>query len=136
MGRNQFTDIENKFLKENRTKMTNNEMAIKLGRNKSSIAQRLHYLDNKPDIQFKVKHECGGNNEVTLRAAGKRNKQFVLRIRKSIKDNSYINLKVGNKSERCVVLNKGRSSFLIQRRHYKESFNYIEILMGKVKIIS
>ena len=135
MRKNQFTDTENEFLKNNRRKMTNNEMAIALGRNKSSIAQRLHYLDNKIVPVFKFKHECN-LNEVTLRAAGKRNKQFVLRIRKSIKDNSYINLTVGNKSERCVVLSKGRSSFLIQRRHYKESFNYIEILMGKVKIVS
>ena len=131
--RRRYSNSETEFIKENRNKMTISEMAIELDRTEGSINQRIYYLDNQgPEPKLQV---CGGS-EVALRALGKRNKQYVLRIRKSIKDDSYINLTVGDKSERCVVLSKGRSSFLIQRRHYKESFNYIEILMGKVKITS
>ena len=132
-----YTDKENQYIIDNFNKISVNEIAVNLGKGKKNIEYKIAMFRKSGLIDsYKRKNYVPSASNVKLDMDGIRNKEFLIALRKAIKVNRYLNLIINNVAERCVVEYKNYSSFLVQRRNYKESFNFTEVLQGKIKIIS
>ena len=132
-----YTDKENQYILDNYSKLTVRVIAGNLGKSKRMIDDKIVSFRSKGlIIGYKQSNYVPNAANVKLDMDGIRNKEFLTALRKAIKVNRYLNLIINNVPERCVVEYKNYSSFLVQRRNYKESFNFTEVLQGKIKIIS
>ena len=123
-----YSKADTDFLTSNYGKMPNEELCEKLGRSCTSIKVKMCYMvasglyikNVKPNIYDKA-----------IKTA-----DTILKIRKQIESSNYLNLIINNSAEKVKVLNFSNSYFTVQRTNYRESYQYTDLLLGNIKIVS
>ena len=131
---NCYTMQDEQYIKAHYKNDTSTEMAAALGKQPRNLANKVIRMRSQGKIGRKNHVNELEIGESRLSAQGERNKLELEAIKKNIKLSKYINLQIGEERERCVTVSMNSSSFLIKRRNYLESYNFSEVLMGKVKI--
>jgi len=123
-----YTKADTDFLTSNYGKIPNKELCEKLGRSYNSIKVKMCYMvanglyikNVKPNVYDKA-----------IKTA-----DAILKIRKQIESSNYFNLVINNNTEKVEVLNFSNTYFTVQRANYRESYQYTDLLLGDIKIIS
>ena len=144
-----YSANDTKYIKENHETMTNEEIGNVLGRSEVSIKQKLvrlkrakltGYRDGELNSLAVISHE------IRLLNQGEENKKRLARIRADVRPNMNLNIQFGMKGlldggvkevkiENCKVIFKTFNYFTIQHEHYRESFNFTDVLMGNIVIM-
>lgn len=131
--RKHYTKLEDVFIINNFKKMESGEIGTILGRTTLGIQRRITVLRSKGHIGLKI-HRSTTGEEFKLEMQGRKNKGYIAVIRGQVRLNKYINLQIKDEKENCEVVFKTFNYFTIKHKNYMESFNYTDVLIGKIKI--
>jgi len=137
MSVSRFTQLEDNFLIENYIKMSSVELGEKMNRNPKAIENHLLVLRHKGFITRKTIQSSITSiaNDIKLEMQGRKNKGYIANIRGKILLNKYINIQTEKNKETCEVIFKTFNYFTVKHKNYIESFNYTDILIGRIKLL-
>jgi len=118
---------EEDFIIKNYDFMEIAEIAEILERSVTSIKIKLYELRDLKLINYKSRPTK--YNKVTV-CAEDSIKQFKI----TIENNKYVTLKICTEMERVKVLDTHKTYFTVQRKNYRESYQYTDLLIGAIKL--
>ena len=141
-ARKRYTLGEDSYLKNNYMKTTSIQMANILGRTIKSVEQRLNTIRSKGKVGYKLAQMQGNRNqfmgnatELKLLIQGQKNRINITQARDKVIAGEYINIKVDNVIEKCLVEFKTDNYFSVKRKNYRDSFKFVELMQGTVVIL-
>ena len=132
MARGRFWEREEvDFIIANFKKMAGEELAIKTNRSVDAIRVKLFKLRSEKLINFKPRERKYKKDLKCVLVA-----DYVKLIKESLENSVCLNLVINNIIENVKVLNNYNAYFTVQRANYRESYQYTDLLLGDIKIIS
>ena len=125
--RRAWKEEEETFIIENYDFMTTPELSEKLKRTITSIRIKLYELRDLKLINYKsrpVKYNKQKTSTEDLM------EQFKIKVENS----NYITMLIGTETERIKVLDTHKTYFTVQRKNYRESYQYTDLLLEVVRL--
>jgi len=148
-----YSAAEDEYLIKNSIEMSYTQMTKEMkNRSRGSIAQRLEILRRNKLVGFKqIRSEESNSNEfvgsayeVKMKTKGEESKLQMAGIRSKIRPGIDVKIQFDvdgrgkngfTKTEKCKVMFKTFNYFTVQREHYLESFNFVDVLTGHIAIL-
>ena len=117
---------EEDFIIKNYDFMGIDEIAETLKRSVTSIRIKMYELRDRKLINYKSRPI----KEKHTLSATDRIKQFKI----TIENSEYIKIMENSETERVKVLDTHNTYFTVQRKNYRESYQYTDLLIGAIKL--